>query len=226
MVIDLGKVDYEYSYKLQREMVTRRRFGEIEDSVILAEHNSVFTFGRSGGKSDLRVDEGYLMQKGVKVLGVDRGGSITYHGPGQIVIYPIIKLTDGWRDLHKYMRSLEEVVIRFLGRYSVSSGREAGKTGVWVSGKKIASVGVSVSNWITYHGVSININPAMEYFDMIYPCGLRGIKMASLSGICGKDIPLQEAKDLIISDFESIFSCSTNICLSPSISHDKRSEHN
>ncbi len=205
MIMDLGLIDYEECYKIQREMVTRRKLGEIEDSLILAEHNSVFTTGRSGGRDNLRVDESYLRQKGIKVVGVDRGGNITFHGPGQLVIYPIIKLIEGWRDLHKYMRNLEDMVIKFFDRYSIHAGREIGKTGVWVSGKKVASIGVSVSSWITYHGVSVNIKPEMGFFDMIYPCGLRGVEMASLSSLSGRDVPMKEAKEHIVSDFDSVF---------------------
>ncbi|MCX5678291.1 MAG: lipoyl(octanoyl) transferase LipB [Candidatus Omnitrophica bacterium] len=203
--MDLGLTDYEECYRTQREMVARRKLGEIGDTLILTEHSNVFTIGRTGGKENLLADAAYLRQKGIKVLDVDRGGDITFHGPGQLVVYPIIELKEKWRDLHKYMRNLEDVVIKFLKRYSVRSGREPGRTGVWASGKKVASIGIGVSNWVTYHGMSININPDLEFFNMIYPCGLKGIKIASLKSLCGKDITVGEAKNAVISDFDSVF---------------------
>ncbi len=205
MIIDLGLTDYEECYRTQREMAARRRLGEIEDTLILAEHNSVFTVGRIGTRKNLLVDTDYLQQRGIKVLNVDRGGDITFHGPGQLLIYPIIELKDKWRDLHKYMRSLEDVAIKFLERYSLQPGRMPGLTGVWVSGKKVVSIGIGVTNWVTYHGLSVNIKPDLGFFDMIYPCGLRGVKMASLESLTGKDISMEEAKSNILSDFEKVF---------------------
>jgi lipoate-protein ligase B len=205
MIIDLGLTDYEECYRTQREMAARRRLGEIEDTLILAEHNSVFTIGRMGAGKNLLVDTDYLQRRGIKVLNVDRGGDITFHGPGQLLIYPIIELKDKWRDLHKYMRSLEDVAIKFLERYSLQPGRMPDLTGVWVSGKKVVSIGIGVTNWVTYHGLSVNIKPDLGFFDMIYPCGLRGVKMASLESLTGKDISMDEAKSNILSDFEKVF---------------------
>jgi len=205
MIIDLGLVDYEECYRTQKEMVIRRKLGEIDDTLILAEHNSVFTVGRTGDRKNLLADEGYLRQKGIRVLDVDRGGDITFHGPGQLVAYPIIELKDGWRDLHEYMRNLENVVIKFLKRYLIRSEREPGRTGVWASGKKIASIGIGVSNWVTYHGLSVNVKPDLEFFDMIYPCGLKDIRMASLEGLSGRSVCMEDAKKAILSDFGRVF---------------------
>lgn len=221
MIIDLGLIDYEECFKTQREMVVRRKLGEIDDTLILAEHNNVFTIGRGGTRESLLTDEAYLRGKGIRVLDVDRGGGITFHGPGQLVVYPIVNLKDGWRDLHKYMRRLEDVVIKFLKRYSMRPERKAGKTGVWVRGEKVASIGIGVSNWVTYHGMSININPDLAFFDMIYPCGLKDVKMASLKSLIGRDVPMEEAKDGIFSDFDSIFS-SRKIYFTPSGMCDQR----
>ena len=220
MIIDLGLTDYEECYKTQREMAARRRLGEIEDTLILAEHNSVFTVGRMGARKNLLVDTDYLQQRGIKVLNVDRGGDITFHGPGQLLIYPIIELKDKWRDLHKYMRSLEDVAIKFLERYSLQPGRMPGLTGVWVSGKKVVSIGIGVTNWVTYHGLSVNIKPDLGFFDMIYPCGLRGVKMASLESLTGKDISMDEAKSNILSDFEKVFNCGNKFFSVPAVEVD------
>ena len=205
MILDLGLIDYEEAYKIQREMVARRKLGEIGDTLILAEHNSVFTFGRMGRRENLLVDEGYLQGRGIKVLNIDRGGDITFHGPGQLVVYPVIDLKEKWRDLHKYMRNLEEVAIKFLQRYSVQSERHPGKTGVWVGPKKIGSVGIGVDNWVTYHGLSINIKVDLDFFNMIYPCGLKGVTMVSLDRLVDKDVDMEEAKETILSVFDSVF---------------------
>ncbi len=205
MIIDLGLIDYEDCYKIQRDMVQRRKLCEIDDTLILAEHNSVFTIGRSGRKDNLVVDENYLCARGIKVLNVDRGGDITFHGKGQLVVYPIVLLKDKWRDLHAYMYNLESVAIKLIDRYLLNPERCIGRTGVWVSGKKVASIGVGVSNWVTYHGLSININLDLEFFNMIYPCGMRDVKMTSLSQLIGKDISVEDIKDCVVSDFENVF---------------------
>lgn len=205
MILDMGLTDYEECYRVQREMAVRRRLGEIDDTLILTEHNDVFTVGRTGSGKNLIVDEDHLRQIGIKVLNVDRGGDITFHGPGQLVIYPIMELKERWRDLHKYMRSLEEVAMKFIERYSLVPERVQGKTGVWVSGKKVVSIGIGASNWVTYHGMSVNINPDMKFFDMIYPCGLKNVRMASLNMLGKRSISMEEAKMNILSDFDKVF---------------------
>lgn len=207
MILDLGLIDYEECYCAQKEMVARRKLGETGDTLILAEHKDVFTIGRTGRREHLIADEGHLSRRGIKVLNVDRGGDITYHGPGQLVAYPVIDLKDRWRDLHRYLRCLEDAVIKFLRRYSINGERHPDRTGVWVSGKKIASIGVGVSNWVTYHGLSINIKTDLSFFDMIYPCGLKGISMASLDRIAGRDVPMEEAKAVFLAAFNEIFNC-------------------
>ena len=143
-MIDLGLIDYEDCYAIQKDLVKKRLSGEIEDTLILAEHNEVFTIGRIGEIKNLLVPDETLFASGLKVLRVDRGGDITYHGPGQLIAYPIIDLKNAGKDLHAYLRSLEEAAIRFLNDYSVHGERIVDKTGVWVAGRKIASVGVVV----------------------------------------------------------------------------------
>ena len=193
MILDLGLIDYEDCYRKQKELVRRRKLGEIEDSLIIAEHNAVFTIGRSGKADNLLVSPEFLEKLGVKVLKVDRGGDITFHGPGQLVFYPIIDLKAGIKDLHLYLRNLEEAVIRFLDGYGVNGIRVAGRTGVWSSGAKIASIGIAASDWITYHGAAININTDLNFFSMINPCGMKDVKMTSMSEISGGFIDMREA---------------------------------
>ena len=205
MIIDLGLIDYEDAYRIQKELVQRRRLGEIDDTLIIAEHRPVFTIGRAGSRENLLADEKLLAERGIKVLSVDRGGDITFHGPGQLIAYPVIDLASKFTDLHRYLRRLEDVVIEFLSRYSVPAVRSNGKTGVWVGGRKIASIGIGAANWITYHGLSINVNVDLGFFSMIHPCGFKNIEMESLARILGKNIDMEQAKRTLLSSFGGIF---------------------
>jgi lipoate-protein ligase B len=204
MILDLGHIDYEDCYRIQKDLVNKRRLGEIEDSLIFAEHNEVFTIGRSGKTDNILVPAGMLAASGLKVLKVDRGGDVTYHGPGQLVAYPVIDLKDSGKDLHSYLRDLEESAIRFLKDYSVCAGRIEDKTGVWVSGKKIASVGIGASNWVTFHGLSVNINCDLKFFSMINPCGIKDVEMTSLGRIKGQDVPMAGVKRSILVHLKEI----------------------
>ena len=205
MILDLGLIDYEDCYRKQKEFVRRRKLGKIEDSVIIAEHNAVFTIGRLGSADNLLVSPEFLERRGVKVLKVDRGGDITFHGPGQLVLYPIIDLKSGIKDLHRYLRNLEEVLIRYLDGYGVRGIRVAGKTGVWSKDEKIASIGIAASDWVTYHGAAININTDLNFFSMINPCGIKDIKMSSLAVILNKPVNIAEAKERLLFNFKSVF---------------------
>lgn len=201
MIIDLGLIGYEDAYRVQKEFVARRRLGEIDDSVILAEHNHVFTIGRAGRIENLLADENELKRSGAKVIRVDRGGDITYHGPGQLVVYPIIDLRRRSKDLHLYLRDLEGFAINFIKEYTVNAVRIAGKTGVWVGDRKIASIGVGSTGWIAYHGIGININTDLNFFSMINACGMKNIRMTSLSSLLGRKIDMADAKEKVIKYF-------------------------
>ncbi|MFH0764201.1 MAG: lipoyl(octanoyl) transferase LipB [Candidatus Omnitrophota bacterium] len=196
MIVDLGLIDYAEAYGIQKELVNKRRRRELGDSLILAEHPPIFTIGRSGSIENL------IKNNGVPVLRVDRGGDITFHGPGQLVLYPIVNLKDNALDLHKYMRLLESGAISFLRKYSVKAESVGKKTGVWVDGKKIASIGIAASNWVTYHGMGINLNVDLEYFSMIYPCGMKDVHAASLDRVIGRKVSMEDAKR----DFSAILS--------------------
>ena len=212
MLIDLGLIDYEECYAIQKDVVRRRRAGVIDDTLILAEHNEVFTIGRTGGMDNLLIPQDMLLSNALKVLRVDRGGDITFHGPGQLVAYPVIDLKDSDRDLHSYLRSLEEVGIRFLNEYGINAERVRGNTGVWVSGKKIASVGVGASNWVTFHGLSININFDLNFFSMINPCGIEDVEMTSMERLKGQKIPMDDVKTKTLKHFKEIFGLDNNEC--------------
>jgi len=204
MILDLGLTDYEDCYRIQKEFVRLRKLGEVDDSVIITEHNPVFTIGRSGSSDNLLVPESGLSELGVKVLNIDRGGDVTFHGPGQLVAYPIVDLKAAGKDLHGYLRDLEEAAIRFLNDYSVCGERIEKKTGVWVSGGKIASVGVGASNWVTFHGLSVNINCDLSFFSMINPCGMKDVEMTSLARIKGQEIEMREARDRLLCHCEEV----------------------
>lgn len=205
MILDLGLVDYEESYRIQKELVSKKKLGEIEDSVIIAEHPPVFTIGRTGRRENLLVSEEAIRKDNIKFLKVDRGGDITFHGPGQIVIYPIIDLKNRGKDLHRYLRDLEEVLIGFLKEYSVSGDRLKDRTGVWAGGRKIAFIGIAATDWITYHGLSLNIDVDLKYFSMIRPCGLKGVEVTALNKILNRDVNMFDAKARLLYHLHNIF---------------------
>ncbi len=161
----LGRTDYETCYELQRELVERRAADEIGDVLILTEHDAVVTLGRG-------TPSGATSGVDVPVVEIERGGEATYHGPGQLVVYPILKLPDGRRDLHRYLRDLEEVVIGMLGEFQLDGTRRDGLTGVWLGEKKICSIGVAVRRWVTYHGLAVNLHTDLSAFRAFHPCGL------------------------------------------------------
>lgn len=194
MIVDLGLISFEKAYAVQKEFVARRQLGEVGDSLIIAEHLPVFTTGRSGKATNLLVSEESLRHAGIKLERIDRGGDITFHGPGQVVVYPIVDLKRRTKDLHKYLRDLEQGIIRFLSDYRVMGLRRETLTGVWVGDRKIAFIGVACRNWITYHGISININVDLGYFAMIHPCGLCNIDTTSLKALLQRTIDMGEAK--------------------------------
>lgn len=204
MIADLGLIDYEKAYLVQRKLVASRKLNELGDSLIIAEHNPIFTIGRAGSMSNLLADEKFLNARGIKVLRIDRGGDITFHGPGQIVCYPIIDLREG-HDLHKYLRSLESLGIDFFGSYNIRCDRVGGMTGVWFDDKKVASIGISATNWITFHGMSLNINVDLGFFSMINPCGMSNVRTTSLDRLLGMKISIDEAKARLIKLFCELF---------------------
>jgi lipoyl(octanoyl) transferase len=175
----LWRVEYADALHRQRELVGRRAAGEIPDSVWYLEHPPVVTWGAKGGAGHLRMEPRAILEQGVALLPTDRGGDVTYHGPGQLVGYPIVSLGAD-RDLHRYLRSLEEALIRVLGDQGLTGGRVPGRTGVWVGGDKIAAIGVRVSRWITSHGFALNVDCDLSGFGLIVPCGIADAGVTSL----------------------------------------------
>lgn len=225
IVKDLGHKDYketwDYQESLFEEIVELKRKNRAENTdlptpnyFLFVEHPHVYTLGKSGHIENLLIDEAALAKKGATFYKINRGGDITYHGPGQIVGYPIIDLENFFTDIHKYLRSLEEVIIRTLADYGIKGERSEGETGVWLDvgtpfARKICAMGVRASRWVTMHGFALNINTDLGYFDNIIPCGIRGKAVTSLNVELSKEkVDTEEVKIYILKHFEEIFGVS------------------
>lgn len=178
---DLGRIAYADALALQRRAATARVAGELtEDLLLLCEHPPVVTMGRSAKAANLLLSETALAARGIELYEVERGGDVTFHGPGQLVAYPILDLTGHRQDLHWYLRQLEEVVIRAVASVGIVADRNPGKTGVWTDGRKLASIGVHARQWVTWHGVAMNVTTDLSYFDVMVPCGIADVTMTSV----------------------------------------------
>jgi len=185
--------------------VAARRRGEIPDVLLLVEHSPVFTVGRATKQPTFELTGSELRRRGIPVVECERGGEVTYHGPGQVVGYPIIDLRARGQDLHQYLRELEETIIITLGNMGVAARRRVGLTGVWVDGTKIASIGVAVRRWVTFHGFALNVTCDLEPFDWIVPCGLRGVTMTSLQQIRPESADMAKVRGSIVDSFCKVF---------------------
>ena len=188
----LGCMEYRRALELQLSRVDRRARGETPDTLLLLTHPHVYTFGRTGKQDNLLVSEEDLARAGIPVERVARGGDVTYHGPGQLVGYPIVLLARP--DVHRFVRCLESALIEALAVFGVPSRQIEGLTGVWVGEKKIASIGVGVKRWITYHGFALNVTTDLSYFGRIHLCGLKGREATSLAEVTGKAVPMDEVR--------------------------------
>ena len=204
-IIDLGITHFLEAYKIQRDLVDKVALGICEDTLILTEHRPVITIGRKKGSwGNILKSREYLGSLGIEVVDVDRGGDVTYHAPGQLIAYPILRLQDEAKDIHKYLHYLEEVGIHFLGQYGVSSVARPGLRGIWVKGNKIASIGIGVKKWVTYHGLAVNINVDKTGFSLINPCGIKGVEMISLKDILEESLDIDDAKDRLKQSFSAL----------------------
>jgi lipoyl(octanoyl) transferase len=201
----LGRTNYRDCWTLQQDLLRHRQEQLIPDTLLLTEHDHVYTIGRSGSDLHLLAEADERMALGVDVVQCDRGGDITYHGPGQIVGYPILDLTDYYLDLHRYLRDLEEVVIRTLAPYGVRAGRHADYTGVWVGDEKICAIGVKTDRWVTMHGFALNVNTDLSYFNRIIPCGIVEKGVTSLREIIGSEIAVPEMMRAVAGHFADVF---------------------
>lgn len=200
-----GIVNYEEGLHLQHERVIARKAGDIPDTLILLEHPPVYTLGRNAKRENILFSPEKIRQLGAEIFETDRGGDVTFHGPGQLVGYPIFDLTQHKRDLSWYMNSLEEVFIRVAGEFGIRAGRTQGARGVWVGNDKLVAMGVHVSRWVTSHGFAFNVNTDLRFFDWIVPCGLRGKGVTSLEKLLGRRVPMEMVTECVIRHFSSVF---------------------
>lgn len=216
-VCKLGIIPYQKALELQLSLLEKRRKEEIEDALLLLEHPPTFTTGRRGKDEHLLMNLEEFKKRGIHFEVVSRGGDITYHGPGQLVGYAILDLKKLNNDIHKYLRNLEEIIILALNDFGMKGERIKGITGVWVKDEKIASIGVGIKKWITYHGFALNVNTDLTYFDMIVPCGIQGVKITSVKKLSGseRDIDMSELEKSTINAFSNVFNRRLGGIISP-----------
>ena len=203
----LGRVPYAEADKLQRSLRESLRAGKDRDVLLLLEHPHVFTVGRSASRRDILADDEWLTSLGVEVIDSDRGGKVTYHGPGQLVGYPILDLDPDRRDLRRYVRDLQQVLLLVLQDLGIEAEARTKieEIGIWVDDQKIASIGVHVSRWITTHGFALNLSTDLSFFSGIVPCGLQGVKMTSLESVTGRRMELEEISPMVAERFAQVF---------------------
>jgi len=200
-IVDLGRMDYQSAWDFQKEFHNKVLLGKEADTLFLVEHEPVYTLGKNANNNNLLKKA----NSNVKVFNVERGGDITYHGPGQLIGYPIINLNNYKKSISWYMRALEQVIISTLEQYDISSSRKDGMTGVWVQDDKICAMGVRLSRWVSMHGFALNIEPDMEYYDGMIPCGIQEFGITSLYELLKENIDIYEVMNTTTQNFFKIF---------------------
>jgi len=201
----LGTVDYAEAHRLQKEVQARRIAGEIDDTVLLLEHPPVVTMGRAAKEQHIIAKPEALAARGISVHEVGRGGDVTYHGPGQLVAYPIIDLKPDRRDVRKYMWSLEETMIRTCADFGLSAARIEGLNGTWIEDRKVGAVGVRISRWVTMHGLALNASSDLSHFDLIVPCGIQDKGVTSISAELGRTIGVADVTGPLAGHFAELY---------------------
>ncbi len=204
-LIDIDLIDYERAWDFQRELLASKLTSDLPDILILLEHNPVITLGRRGNRQYIRASPEALKVEGINIYHVERGGEVTYHGPGQIVGYPILNLRNWRRDISWYIFNLEEVLIRTLRDFGIEGTRNRLNRGAWVGDFKIGSIGVAISRWVTYHGFSLNVSPNMDHYSLITPCGLDGIEVTCMRELLGREPDHARVRDGISQHFQQAF---------------------
>ncbi len=206
-IYELGTVPYEKALEYQESLLAKRIAEKIPDSLILLEHPPTITTGRKGNTGNLLVRKEYLEKHGISFVHASRGGDITFHGPGQIVGYPILNLKDHEMDIRKHLRSIEEVIIQTLGDFEIEGRRIDGVTGVWVKRSKIASIGIAIRKWVTYHGFALNVSTNLDYFELILSCGITDVRITSIGSWLGNEesIGMDDVTQSVIKNFMGIF---------------------
>ena len=205
----LGRVRYADALELQAQLVADRQAGRIGDTLLLLEHEPVFTLGRNARRDHVLLPEAELRARGFEVFEVGRGGDVTHHGPGQVVGYPILDLSPDRRDVHRYVRDLEEVMIRVCADYGTVASRIAGLTGAWVGDAKIGAIGVRIARWVTSHGFAFNVANDLDPFRLIVPCGIRERGVTSLEQVLGHPVAVEEAISRLVERFREVFGAAT-----------------
>ena len=205
LVRHLGRVPYAEGLQIQEELVAERQAGRIVDVLLLLEHDTVFTMGRNARAENVLLSAEALQARGFQIFETGRGGDVTHHGPGQVVGYPILELPPERRDVHRYVRDLEEVMIRACADYGITAGRIAGKTGTWVGTEKVGAIGVRIARWVTSHGFALNVANDLEPFALIVPCGIRDHGVTSLSRLLGREIAVTEAAARLAAQVAAVF---------------------
>jgi lipoic acid synthetase/lipoyl(octanoyl) transferase len=203
--INLGRTKYNDAWEFQKKLVNRRFEGRIPDCLIFTEHEPVITMGRGTVKDNLLATPDTLVEKGIDLFEVERGGDITFHGPGQTVVYPIIDLQSRGCDVHQYLRDLEKFIVETLRRIGLEAGTKEGLTGIWVGDYKIGAIGVAVSRWITYHGLALNVSTDLDYFSLINPCGITDYPVGTISDLLDEDIEMADLNNLLAENFADMF---------------------
>ena len=204
-LVDLGYTDYVAAYGLQLGLVEKRRQGTACDTYLVTEHPATFTLGRRGGRENLMVTEEFLREKGIPLVHIERGGDITFHGPGQLVVYPILQLREAGLSVTDYVFRLEELMIRLAAAQGVTAVRDPRNHGVWVGGKKLGSVGIAIRHGISFHGLALNVCLDLTPFSWVNPCGLTGVKMTTVSRECGREVSVAEIKQNLARHLAEIF---------------------
>ncbi len=206
----LGTVDYQAALDLQQRLVEERKQGRIPDQLLLLEHPPVITLGarNHNSRSNVLDTPESLALKGVALFETGRGGDVTYHGPGQLVGYPILELQADRRDVHRYVRDLEEVLIQAVSDFGIAAARIPGLTGIWVDDDKLAAIGVRISRWVTSHGFALNVSTDLSHFGLIVPCGIADRGVTSMQRLLGRPVPMAEVEDAVAVRFERVFGAS------------------
>ena len=202
---NLGRAKYEPTWNIQKKLVDLRYLFKIPDCLLVCEHYPVITMGRGTEKGNLLVSEESLREKGIELFEIERGGDITFHGPGQAVIYPIINLKDRNGDVHKYLRDLERVAVQTLEDIGLKAGIKEGLTGIWVDDHKVGAIGIAVSRWITYHGLALNVSTDPDYFELINPCGITEFPVGSITELSGQELSADFVGNLLVENFVDEF---------------------
>ncbi|MAN96739.1 MAG: lipoyl(octanoyl) transferase [Gemmatimonadetes bacterium] len=205
-VQDLGLVPYAEALALQSDLVGRRRAGDIPDQLLLLQHPHVITLGTASSRAHIVADQSRLQELGIDLVDVGRGGDVTYHGPGQLVGYPILDLKPDRKDVHRYLRDLESVLVRTLGEMGIQGEPVPDLTGVWVDGRKIAAIGVRISSgWITSHGFALNVSNDLSFFETIVPCGIQDVSVTSVSQELGRPVGVPDILGIVSRAFSEVF---------------------